>query len=322
MRLEQLEYVVQIANSHSMSDAAVNLHTSQQNISKAIKQLEDELSFKIFTRSTHGAFLTEEGEAVYHTALDVLQDIERLLQTCAMPTPNYLVKGDLRIISTSCQITQLTEVFWQMQQKYPNINIFLEAKEYLDCSTIIDYFTQNKFDVICLNVSRDSLKNYLPLKKICDIFLLREESLRVFMSRDSPLIDQKTLSLKTLSQLPLIGFVSNIHETPYIKRLMAERGLSAKIVFSCTNSQAAIEYLSNGQVYLLGTNYVMKSSKAFHNKYIRSMPLKEKIIIYHLMIIPKAQAASPLMRIFLDLFRSVHLQDFSLIDLSEQDPSK
>lgn len=317
MRLEQLEYVVQVANSHSMSDAASNLHTSQQNISKAIKQLEEELSLKIFTRSTHGAFLTEEGEAVYHTALDVLQDIERLLKTRTTPVLDYLVKGNLRIISTSCQITQLTEVFWQIQQKYPNVNVFLDTKEYLDCSTIIDYFTQNKFDVICLNLSRDSLQNYLPLKKFCDIYLLREESLRVFMSRDSPLIDQKTLSLKTLSQLPLIGFISEVHEVPFIKRLMTEHGLPANIVFSCTTSQTAIEYLSNGHAYLLGTSYVMKSSKTFHNKYIRSMPLKEKIIIYHLMIIPKAQAASPLLRIFLDLFRSLHLQDFSLIDITE-----
>ena len=43
MRLEQLEYIVAVIESESISLAARKLHTSQQNISRAIRQLEDEL---------------------------------------------------------------------------------------------------------------------------------------------------------------------------------------------------------------------------------------------------------------------------------------
>ena len=63
VRIEQLEVILTVAQSGSMQKAAEQLHTSSQNISKLIKQLEDELQLQIFMRNKYGVFLTSVGEA-------------------------------------------------------------------------------------------------------------------------------------------------------------------------------------------------------------------------------------------------------------------
>ena len=54
MTLQQLQYLVALAESNSINQAAQNLFVSQSGISKAIKQLESELGFPLLERSSRG----------------------------------------------------------------------------------------------------------------------------------------------------------------------------------------------------------------------------------------------------------------------------
>ena len=64
MRLEQLRFVQEVYHTKSMSTAASNLFVTPQYISKAIKQLEEELDVTIFRRSKNGTFVTLKGEKI------------------------------------------------------------------------------------------------------------------------------------------------------------------------------------------------------------------------------------------------------------------
>ena len=57
MNIQQLRYVVAIANSGTFREAASKLFVSQPSLSVAIRDLETELGFQIFTRTTTGAVL-------------------------------------------------------------------------------------------------------------------------------------------------------------------------------------------------------------------------------------------------------------------------
>ena len=71
MTLQQLQYLVALAESNSINQAAQNLFVSQSGISKAIKQLESELGFPLLERKNRsftltaagGVFLSEESGA-------------------------------------------------------------------------------------------------------------------------------------------------------------------------------------------------------------------------------------------------------------------
>ena len=66
MNLQQLRYVNEIVRRGlKISDAADALYTSQPNISKQIKQLEQELGIDIFVRNGKRVVaLTEPGQAI------------------------------------------------------------------------------------------------------------------------------------------------------------------------------------------------------------------------------------------------------------------
>ncbi|MBQ2993898.1 MAG: LysR family transcriptional regulator, partial [Peptococcaceae bacterium] len=58
MRIEQLEQLIQINQWSSMNIAAQYLHMTHQNLSRSMKQLEEELNITIFSRTNKGSVLT------------------------------------------------------------------------------------------------------------------------------------------------------------------------------------------------------------------------------------------------------------------------
>ena len=62
MTLNQLRYVIQIADSSSMNEAAKAMFISQPSLSASVKDLEDEIGIEIFIRSNRGISLTPEGK--------------------------------------------------------------------------------------------------------------------------------------------------------------------------------------------------------------------------------------------------------------------
>ena len=78
MNILHLKYAVEIANTRSISKAAENLYTSQPNLSRAIKDLENDLKIKIFKRSSKGIEVTIEGEEFLLYARNALAQIKRI----------------------------------------------------------------------------------------------------------------------------------------------------------------------------------------------------------------------------------------------------
>ena len=62
MTILQLKYVITISNSKSLREASGRLFVSQPALSTSIRELEDELRFRIFERTSTGIRLTEQGK--------------------------------------------------------------------------------------------------------------------------------------------------------------------------------------------------------------------------------------------------------------------
>jgi len=61
MNINQLKYVLEVANSSSMREASTKLFVSQPALSAGIRELEEELGILIFERTNKGVSLTDEG---------------------------------------------------------------------------------------------------------------------------------------------------------------------------------------------------------------------------------------------------------------------
>ena len=78
LNLQQLRYVVEIERTGSISKAAKNLFMGQPNLSKAVKDLENEIRITIFKRTAHGVEPTPMGEQFLSYARTILSQMDEL----------------------------------------------------------------------------------------------------------------------------------------------------------------------------------------------------------------------------------------------------
>ena len=62
VRLELYRVFLEVAKQGNISAAAQNLFISQSAVSQSVKQLEEQLQVRLFSRSTRGVSLTSEGK--------------------------------------------------------------------------------------------------------------------------------------------------------------------------------------------------------------------------------------------------------------------
>lgn len=82
IELKQIQYFVACAETQSFSRAAAKLYTTQPNVSKVIRMLEEELGFELFVRNNRGIEMTEKGRRIYDYACRVVDNVQ-LMNTFA-----------------------------------------------------------------------------------------------------------------------------------------------------------------------------------------------------------------------------------------------
>lgn len=92
MEIRVLKYFLMVAREENMTKAAELLHITQPTLSRQIMQLEEELECKLFRRSNHSIYLTEEGMRFKKHAQDIVSLEERtkrrifgILRLCMVP---------------------------------------------------------------------------------------------------------------------------------------------------------------------------------------------------------------------------------------------
>ena len=78
MTLNQLRYVVMVAQTGSITQAAKRLFISQPSLTNAIKELESEMHITIFRRTNKGVIVSREGETFLSYARQVLDQADLL----------------------------------------------------------------------------------------------------------------------------------------------------------------------------------------------------------------------------------------------------
>lgn len=76
MTLQQLKYIVMVAECKNITDAAEKLFISQPSLTAAIQSVEKEMGITAFTRTNKGVELTRDGEALLSYARQILEQMD------------------------------------------------------------------------------------------------------------------------------------------------------------------------------------------------------------------------------------------------------
>src|SRR3954451_15610250 len=91
MNLQQLRYVVAVAEHRTMTAAAQRLHVSQPALSRAVRELEQELETVLFERTGRNVTLAANAEPVVTAARRVLAALDDVVRAAESASPPPLV---------------------------------------------------------------------------------------------------------------------------------------------------------------------------------------------------------------------------------------
>ena len=122
MRTEQIKYLIEISEYHSLSAAAEKLCITTAALSLSVKSLEEELGLLLFRRTNKGVELTEEGKRFIEIGKRFLQDLHAL--SCKPDIKNDNYQGMLEILTGQNAIDQFfPQVICEFHKKYPNVYV-------------------------------------------------------------------------------------------------------------------------------------------------------------------------------------------------------
>ncbi len=104
MKIEHLKYALEVEKTGLISKAAENLYMNQPHLSKAIKELEENVGIKIFNRTAKGVVPTKDGAdfLIYaKNIVDQIDEVERMYKN----RDEYLHKFDISV-PMACYVAQ------------------------------------------------------------------------------------------------------------------------------------------------------------------------------------------------------------------------
>lgn len=202
MTMLQLKYVIKIANSASMREAASKLYISQPALSASIHELEEELGIKLFNRNNKGISLTEEGT-------DFLAYAKQAVSQYEIIEDRYIEKDrGKKHFSVSMQhYVFAVHAFIAAVKQFSDVRYTYSIHE-TKTDEVLNNVRDLKSEIGLLSYSKS---NENILKKIfreyqLEFYPLMIKETFVYVWKEHPLADYKELSLEDLSQYPCVSF--------------------------------------------------------------------------------------------------------------------
>lgn len=200
--LNHLKYLVDVAQTQSITLSAKRLFISQQGLSQIILRLENEFKVPLLNRNRQGVTLTPAGEAVVEKAQEIVEKYQELLQSVRPFTEDNpgTLSGKLTIgVVPFISSNLLPEVLDLYHKQYPSVDVHIQEKQPQEIIEDINHclvdiglvilpeFSYNELIVSCNGTYEKVLEN---------------EMLAV-VAKQSPLAKKKIITAPELYQQPI-----------------------------------------------------------------------------------------------------------------------
>ena len=248
MNMTQIKYVLEVASSSSMREAATKLFVSQPALSASISELEDELSILIFERTNKGISLTDAGREFVAYAKNAVSQYEIL-------EDRYLSKdSDKEHFSVSTQHYNFAiKAFTALIKAYdPEKYIF--AIHETKTRNVLEDVRSLKSEVGIISFSR---ANEVVLKKLFKEYgleftaLMRRETY-AYVWETHEFAGRSEISIEELSKYPCVSFDQSDDSNFYLtEEALADYDFKKRI--KSDDRATTMEILSELNGYSIGS---------------------------------------------------------------------
>lgn len=265
MNIQQMKYVVAVANNGSFREAAKKMFITQPSLSNGIRELEEEIGVSLFIRTNKGASLTEEG-------LVFLEHAEKVLTQMEMLENRYQEVTTSERFSISSQHYDflgvvMGNVIKQFKEQYKNFRVF-ETTTLKVIEDVKSYHSE--LGIIYLNHQNQSgIERYLEQANLT-YDVVGSFKTHIFVSNDHPLAKMSEISLEQLCCYPQVRFTQEGSNFAYFSEDLIENQEQETVIY--TNDRGTLmNLLVETDAYASGSGVVT----GFTKKEIRLIPLAD-----------------------------------------------
>ena len=254
MNIQQLRYVVAIANSGTFREAAEKMYVSQTSLSISVRDLEKELGFKIFRRTSSGTFLTRRGMEFYEKAQELVKGFDVFQNQYANPEEE---KKEFSISSQHYDF--LPPLITQFSVLYP------ENKDFriFESTTvqILDEVAQGHSELGIIYLNKQNTKGIMQRvdKLGLEVVDLIPFQTHIYLRKGHPLAKKESLVMEDLAHLPTVRFTQEKDEYLYYSENFVDTSSSSQL-FNVTDRATLNGILERTDAYATGSGFLDSQS--------------------------------------------------------------
>lgn len=211
MKLQQLRYVVKVAECGSITEASRRLFVSQPSITASIRDLENEMGVHIFERTNKGVIVSEEGETFLGYARQVLDQAD-LLEGKYKGTSEQVPHFSVSCQHYSFAVNAFVDVIREFDAAHYDFTLREEQTH-----EIIEDVAHMKSELGILYLSehnREVIERMLAANELVFEGLFCATP-HVFVCSDHPLADHASVTLEDLEDYPFLSYEQGSYNSFY-----------------------------------------------------------------------------------------------------------
>ena len=209
--LQQLKYIITVAETGTITEAAAKLFISQPSLTNAVKELEKEMNVTIFDRTNKGISVSKEGEVFLGYARQVLEQAAILEDTYKSSNNRKQEFG----VSTQ-HYSFAVNAFVDMIKQYGKETYDFTIRETQTYEIIEDVAAmKSEIGILYINDFNSTIIKKALKSHDLEFHELLVARPHVFISSRHPLADKKEITFKELEDYPYLSFEQGEHNSFY-----------------------------------------------------------------------------------------------------------
>ncbi|WP_282793299.1 LysR family transcriptional regulator [Streptomyces sp. CC224B] len=232
--LRQLEYLVAVVETGTITDAAARLRVSQPTLSQQLKSLERAVGTPLLERTPRGAHLTPAGRAFLPGARHALTGAERAAGAARAVAD--MVHGELHLAAVlSVALGVVPGVLAAWHRRHPRVDVVLH--EYADLGSFARAVTDATADVALGPLPEGWEGPHHPLGA---------EEFVALVPPGDPLAGRLTVRLEELADRPWVQYGRHHALAATVEQLCAEAGFTPHAAIRSTQTAAVPRLVAAG----------------------------------------------------------------------------
>ncbi|MER6145021.1 LysR family transcriptional regulator [Streptomyces sparsogenes] len=236
MELQQMRYVVAVAETNSFTRAAQRCLVVQSALSHQIARLERELGARLFDRTSRRVRLTPAGEAFLPAARQCLDAAERAAAEVAAAVGEVRGRLAVGLIPTVAAV-DIPRALHDFRRRYPQVRVSLRVGASED---LVEQVKQGTLDVAFLGLPTTAHPQGVTTRE------LARDRLVAVVAPDHPLVGEPAVTLRRLSTEVFVDLPAGTAGRAQSDQAFAAAGLVRDVAFEVTTADLIARLVGQG----------------------------------------------------------------------------